>query len=68
MKASDDPAGMTDAELDKAERQRTDLGDSYRRLAGKDSSAIRAAAYLELAQLYEAGAKACREERARRAQ
>ena len=47
-------------------QQRVDLGSSYRKLATKDDSPIRAAAYLELAEVYEAGANACREEQQRR--
>ena len=66
MKSSDDPRGMTDAELDVFREQRAALGSSYRKLATKDDSPIRAAAYLELAEVYEAGANACREEQQRR--
>lgn len=66
MKASTDPAGMTDPELAASERDHQNLGDTYQRLAAKEDNADRAKAYRELAATYQSAADACRKEQKRR--
>jgi hypothetical protein len=58
MRASTDPAGMTDDELVTNERHHQTLGDTYQRLAAKDESPDRSKASRDLA--------ACRKEAKRR--
>lgn len=66
MRASNDPAGMTDDELVTNERHHQTLGDSYQRLAAKDDNADRAKAYRDLAARHQSAADACRKEAKRR--
>jgi hypothetical protein len=62
MRASTDPAGLTDDELATAERHHQTLGDTYERLAAKDDNADRAKAYRDLAVVHQNTAAACRKE------
>jgi hypothetical protein len=66
MRASTDPAGMTDDELVTNERHHQAMGDSYQRLAAKDDSPERAKAYRDLAARHQSTADACRKEAKRR--
>lgn len=66
MRASNDPAGMTDDELVTNERHHQTLGDTYQRLAAKDESPDRAKAYRNLAARHQSAADACRKETKRR--
>jgi hypothetical protein len=66
MRASTDPAGMTDDELVTNQRHHQAVGDTYQRLAAKDDNADRAKAYSDLAARHHEGAEACRKELQRR--
>ena len=66
MRASTDPAGMTDEELVTNERHHQTLGDTYQSLAAKDDNADRAKSYRHLAASHQAAADACRKEAKRR--
>lgn len=66
MKASDDPKGMTDDELEAAGRHHATLADTYRRMAMKAESSELRAANTRLAGVHQASAEGCRAEIHRR--
>ena len=68
MRASTDPAGMTDDELETAGRHHATLAESYRGMAKDDTSTERAASCLRLADRHQAASDACNAEAKRRGQ
>ena len=66
MKASADPQGMTDDELEAAGRHHATLADTYRRMAMKAESSELRAANTRLAGVHQASADGCAAEAKRR--
>ena len=66
MKASDDPKGMTDDELEAAGRHHATLADTYRRMAFNGDSKGQAAVAAKLADTHKKAADACAADAKRR--